>query len=284
MTTLKSWVVILLVLLVGIAAKGCSALKNKDFSSLCVDLSCADWETVRFTYNGIPIAGFRKPGSYEDRMVVYIEGDGIAWRNRYRVSRNPTPTDPIGLKLAMQDPRLGVFYLARPCQFVRLKSFDRCNPALWSTARYSEEVVEAMSYAVSELKRLESDKVELVGYSGGGVVAALLAARRADVDVLVTVASPLDTDAWTKHHGVSPLSESINPSSVLTWKEKTCRVHFYGKQDKVVPDSVVEPSLCSRVQQNAACFSILDYDHRCCWVRDWPELLAATRFCRNPDS
>lgn len=37
---------------------------------------------------------------------VYIEGDGLAWITRSRVSDNPTPLNPLALKLMVQDSSL----------------------------------------------------------------------------------------------------------------------------------------------------------------------------------
>ena len=37
-------------------------------------------------------------------VTIYVEGDGLAYRDRSRVSMDPTPTDPVALKLAALDP------------------------------------------------------------------------------------------------------------------------------------------------------------------------------------
>ncbi len=38
-----------------------------------------------------------------------------------------------------------------------------------------------------------------------------MAARRSDVELLVTVTANLDTGMWTEHHDVTPLTGSLNP-------------------------------------------------------------------------
>jgi esterase/lipase len=49
-----------------------------------------------------------------------------------------------------------------------------------------------MDAAVTALKRASgASRLRLVGYSGGGVMAMLLAARRDDVAQVVTIAAPL---------------------------------------------------------------------------------------------
>ncbi|MGX8941887.1 hypothetical protein ACWWJF_17980 [Symbiopectobacterium sp. Eva_TO] len=47
-------------------------------------------------------------------LHIYIEGDGRAWRDRYRVSGDPTPRRAMGLALAAEDTATNVVYLARP--------------------------------------------------------------------------------------------------------------------------------------------------------------------------
>ncbi len=55
-------------------------------------------------------------------LRVYIEGDGFAWINRYRISPDPTPRNPQALKLAASDGASEEIYVARPSQFVGVGS------------------------------------------------------------------------------------------------------------------------------------------------------------------
>jgi len=43
-------------------------------------------------------------GAVGATLRVYIEGDGFAWINRFRISPDPTPRNPVALKLAATDP------------------------------------------------------------------------------------------------------------------------------------------------------------------------------------
>ncbi|MBD3796273.1 MAG: hypothetical protein IE887_00755 [Campylobacterales bacterium] len=52
---------------------------------------------------------------------VYIEGDGIVYKTRYLISEDPTPIDPLGLKLMLSDPSDCKAYIARPCQYIDSK-------------------------------------------------------------------------------------------------------------------------------------------------------------------
>ena len=64
------------------------------------------------------LASFVRAEAPGQPLTVYLEGDGLAWASRTRPSTNPTPTDPVALKLAALDRSANVAYLARPCQYV----------------------------------------------------------------------------------------------------------------------------------------------------------------------
>ncbi len=69
-----------------------------------------------------------------------------------------------------------------------------------------------MSKALNQLKkRFKAKSLTVVGYSGGGAIAALLAAERDDIDRLVTVADNLDYRAWTSKNRMKPLKGSLSP-------------------------------------------------------------------------
>lgn len=184
--------------------------------------------------------GFRRGFSTGSKsLTVYIEGDGRAFINRHRVSGNPTPRDPVALKLAVADPAATAAYLARPCQFVQPLP-DNCEPRYWTTARYAPVIVEAMNVAVDRLKADSGAAgVTLVGFSGGGTIATLLAARRDDIDWLVTVAGNLDHAAWTAYHGDTPLDDSLNPADHSDALTNVRQLHLAGGRDDTLPPALV---------------------------------------------
>ena len=79
------------------------------------------------------------------QMVVYIEGDGMAWISRDQLSSNPTPVQPIALKLASIDTNANVLYVARPCQYLWPQKMNRCSSRYWSDKRGSEEVISSIN-------------------------------------------------------------------------------------------------------------------------------------------
>lgn len=100
-------------------------------------------------------------------LHVYIEGDGKAWRNRRQPTDNPTPDDPVGLRLAAVDRHDAVLYLSRPCQFVKGTNLRNCGVPLWTSARFAEPVINDIDHILNQAKsRAGASRLVLVGYSG----------------------------------------------------------------------------------------------------------------------
>lgn len=231
------------------------------------------------------LASYRRIGPGAD-LVVYIEGDGLAWINRAQLSDDPTPTDPVALRLAARDDASTVLYLARPCQYAALTGQQACDPKYWSSARYGAEMVDAMDRAISDVATTAGkSRLELVGYSGGGVIATLLAARRADVARVVSVAANLDVAFWTDYQKVSPLLQSLNPADFADRLARTPQVIFVGGRDDIVPTAVIEHY--TQQFSPAAPIKLValpDNTHDCCWAEKWPDLLRVARSFPSPNS
>jgi hypothetical protein len=198
-----------------------------------------------FTKNLIPgrnftLVSYVKIGKVGDPLVIYIEGDGLAWESRSRVSSDPTPTGQLVMRLAVLDPSPNVAYLARPGQYVSLGA-SPCDAKYWTAKRFSPEVIDDADLAVSRLRDIAGARsVSLVGYSGGGAVAALVAARRDDVTGLRTIAGNLDCDAVSKSNNVSPLKGSLNPVDIADKLKTVPQRHFIASGDRIIPVSVAE--------------------------------------------
>ncbi|RME32557.1 MAG: alpha/beta hydrolase, partial [Gammaproteobacteria bacterium] len=152
-----------------------------------------------------------------------------------------------------------------------------CAPRYWSTHRYSEEVIAAMDRAIDRLKvvlGMEGSRLLLIGYSGGGQVAALLAARRNDVAGLLTVAANLDHAAWTAYHDDTPLTGSLNAAVEAPRIARLPQRHLAGEEDEVVPPAIAFAYARRLGPKGGSTVTILPgFDHRCCWIREWPALL-----------
>lgn len=206
-----------------------------------------------------------------DSLTIYIEGDGLAWISRTRPSSNPTPINPLALSLAMKDQGRAV-YLGRPCQYVEDK---HCARKYWTSERFAPEVVDSMDDAVSQLKaKMQASKLVLVGYSGGGAIAALVAARRHDVIRLVTVAGNLDPQKWTQLLNVTPLTGSLNPADYWEKLVNIPQLHLVGGNDITVPLFVAESYQARFPDGKKPPIKIVaGFDHHCCWSTQWPELI-----------
>ena len=210
----------------------------------------------------------------ENTLTVYIEGDGHAWHTRTRPSDNPTPVEPVGLKLALQHPGQSVAYLGRPCQYTGAEANSACVEKVWTSHRFSPEVIESINGALSDLKRVSGTKMlQLVGYSGGGAIAAIVAAKRDDVASLLTVAGNLDHNFWTKEHNITPLEGSLNAADFAGLLVGKKQVHFLGSADKNIMPGIGD-SFRKRFPEEAQPEVILisEFTHNCCWVEQWPNL------------
>lgn len=207
-------------------------------------------------------------------LTIYVEGDGLAYSEPGLASDDPTPLHAVALELALRHPAAAVAYLARPCQFQQTLP-PQCRQAYWTARRYSPEVVEDMAQAVEQLKaEAMAKQVVLVGYSGGGAIAALVASRRHDVARLVTVAANVDTEAWVRLRQLQPLAGSLNPADQAQMLQSVPQLHFVGGRDRVVDVEVLR-AYQSHFPASARppVREIPDYDHHCCWSQRWPELI-----------
>lgn len=213
------------------------------------------------------------PPTRSAQLTIYLEGDGFAWLNSRQPSADPTPLDPLALRLALAQPDGNAAYLGRPCQYLGAAQAP-CAKRYWTDARFAEEVVHSLDQAINQLQaRAGAQRLVLVGYSGGGALALLLAARRDDVARVVTVAGNLDHAAWTRHHRVTPLQASLNPTTLRSRLAGVEQLHLVGERDRVITPQLVEAFIAGYPPGHRAQIKVLPgYDHRCCWADDWAQI------------
>ena len=235
-----------------------------------------------FESNSFSIMVYSRIDSPGDDINIYIEGDGLAWINRNRVSTDPTPRNPVALKLATTDSAMNVVYIARPCQYVLATGNGRnCEKSDWTSGRFSERVVESVNEVLSAIKNeSRSSGINLIGYSGGGAIAVLVAARRNDIKSLRTLAGNLDHDQFCRFHNVSAMHESLNAIDKAKAIAQIPQIHFVGAEDKTVPREIAEnfvkaqgPGACAEV------VSVKDVSHGKGWETTWDRLLKKTPSC-----
>lgn len=205
-------------------------------------------------------------------LTVYLEGDGFAWVSGSQPSSDPTPLNPMALRLALAQPQGRAAYLARPCQY--LAAQPGCAQRYWTDARFAKEVVGSLGQALDELKaRNGSQRLNLVGYSGGAALALLLAARRSDVREVITVSGNLDHARWTRYHRVSPLQNSLNPADDRAALARVHQLHLVGSEDRIVPPELVQAFVASLAPGTPVGMQVIEgYDHVCCWAEHWAQI------------
>lgn len=229
------------------------------------------------------LMSFERANPGGDQAVIYIEGDGYGWVNRSTLSNDPTPATHTLLELALQDSHPAVSYLARPCQYVGGLAGRNCTNNLWDEARFSPDVLKSMGEAIDQIKaRSGASSVSLVGHSGGGVVALLLAARRNDVKWVITVAAPIDTDYFTSLHHVSSFDHAANPTTYAAKLADIPQGHYVGDGDEAVPASIGRAYLSTLPHRRCARLTVVPgADHIDGWTRAWPGILRSAPSCAN---
>ena len=218
------------------------------------------------------IASFERVRQRSQPINLYIEGDGYIVVARGRISYDPTPTDPVALRLAAADDAANVAYLARPCQYVTNAA---CQPAYWLGKREAPEVIDAMSAALDALKlKYGITGFHLIGFSGGGAVATLLAAKRHDILDLRTVAGGLDQEAFASLHNLTPMWGSLDPADVAAHITHIPQRHFVGRDDTNIPIDIARSYAAKSGRPD--CIAITDVEgasHTDGWAERWPALL-----------
>jgi predicted esterase len=274
---------ILLLMIMCTLLSACSSIDTNEHANQLARNSALEKHTT--TIDGFVLTAYARLNNPNLPITVYIEGDGVAWFSRYELSTDPTPRAAIGLALAAQDTASNVLYLARPCQFNDFKTTP-CNSAYWSNQRFSKKVVTTMNDELQTfISNKSSQKIHLIGYSGGAAIAVLLAAQRDDVLSLRTVAGNLDNVYVSQFHHVNLMPESLNAIDVANKISDIPQLHFVGKNDKVIPPEIAKRFINqqeSTQQKTAQCAAIVEVDaeHQEGWATQWQKLLQHALPCK----
>ncbi len=222
-----------------------------------------------FTADGFQLESHTKDGKPTDKILhVYLEGDGLPWASETSISTDPTPRNPLMLRLMALDASPSL-YLGRPCYNGHAEDTG-CSPLLWTHRRYSPEVVDAMANGLAGYLRTHPYScLVFMGHSGGGALALLLAQRFHTTCAVVTLAGNADIDIWADWHGYNRLEGSLNPSQFAGGHYP--EFHYLGSKDKTIPPSIFQSVLHKR--PNARIIIIPEFDHVCCWEDHWQTIL-----------
>lgn len=222
--------------------------------------------------------------------TIYIEGDGKHWEKDVDIAHRwfdegNTPANPVGLHLASRDLSENLGYLARPCQYIYNPEEKGCSSLYWGSRRYSRDVVNSYHEALNEMKaRYNLTDIHLVGFDGGAVIAAYLAAERDDIKSLRTVAGVLNHSFITSERGLDPLSGSLNPIEIAPQLAKVPQIHFIGGADEMVTPGVYHSFRQAMGTSDCIHYSMVqDASHYLGWVDKWPDLLNIQPSCRYGD-
>ncbi len=213
------------------------------------------------------ITTYQKISNQHKPYVFYIEGDGAAFSGRYRISHNPTPRRQMFIDLAAMDDRPNVVYIARPCQYTPMTLNPTCKMQYWTDKRMSDDSVKSINEVINKINN--KHKFSLMGFSGGGGIAVLIAARNNMVKDITTIAANLDHVAFTTLHNVTPMIGSLNPIDYTEQIKNIPQLHISGGKDTIIPpfiaDKFVQKSSSNCVKQKI----YENISHTNGWKRVW---------------
>lgn len=207
--------------------------------------------------------------------TLYIEGDGATYVTPDKVSGNPTPVDPVGLRLAARDGGKNVIWLGRPCQYNEGWQHGKtCPSAYWTNKKYAPEVIASYMSALDQLKRdTRVTGFNVVGYDGGAAIAVILASKRDDILSLRTVAGNLDHRVTSQQNQTAFLDGSLNPVDFSAQISNLPQRHFIGKLDRVTPPTFYNSF--AQAAGNGSCMNVTlvdNADHERGWAEQWSVL------------
>lgn len=208
-------------------------------------------------------------------VIIYLEGDGLVINKYGEAAKNPTPTDPVALRLAIVDQRkISKIVINRPFHYI--KNIN-ANSKYWTTARYSDEIIQAILNSIKVCKKqFGFETIEIVAYSGGAAVALLLVPHLPNITKITTFAGNLDHVSWAKYHEAQPLFESLDPLKNKNILAKIPQVHFVGESDD---NTTVELGLGYQQKvgsNNVKIVQVPGFNHDSNnWPEIWQSVLAA---------
>ncbi|MCQ8103570.1 alpha/beta hydrolase [Methylomonas sp. SURF-2] len=226
-------------------------------------------QTLELPGGSYRLTAFYRPGQANERILhVYLEGDGRPWLRGQWPAADPTTHASLMLPLLALDTKPAL-YLGRPC-YNGHATDPGCEASLWTSARYGATVVSAMADALASFCESHAFKrIVLLGHSGGGSLAMLLAARLPQTALIVTLAGNYDIDAWADYHHYSRLDDSLNPAGQA--ETGLPEWHFLAERDRTVPPELFFSALRRRARAHVEVVPGLEHHEG--WLEQWPQIL-----------
>lgn len=179
-----------------------------------------------------------KPIQAGEPLTIYLEGDGRISTSYGMATEDPSSPEPLALKLAVQNTQGNVAYIARPCHYM-IAEDKLCQEKFWTTHRYSPEVITATAEAIQKLQQeTQTRSTHLIGHSGGGGIAVLVAPKLKGITQITTLSGNLSLELMDKHHKTEPLVGSLDPFTTARINALIPQKHYSGSKDTVVPPSI----------------------------------------------
>ena len=158
---------------------------------------------------------------------------------------------------------------------------EHCSVPYWTQKRFAKKIILAIDEAITIMASSSKIKdVHLVGYSGGGAVVAMVAAKRSDIASIRTVAGYMDHVALNSKAGVSPLTGSLDPIRAAPRLKSVPQIHYSGKGDKRVPSWVLKNF--RKAVGSSDCISLrqVNATHEEGWEKIWTRVWSKMPACR----
>ena len=242
---------------------GCASSPTSRFESFSekLELNKAVYQTDDFEH-----FVFSKDFKHTSHLHIYIGGDGSPWSTPTLINIDPTSAKAVLLNLMSLDTYPSLF-VGRPCYHSYGKG-KNCSNRWWTSHRYSAKVVTSMKQVIRQLiDKHRTPSLSLIGFSGGGTLAMLLAHDIPQVKHVVTINGNLDIDYWTNKHGYSPLVGSINPADLPALPESILKIHLLGADDKIIDAQHIKSTFADR--KNTEVIIYPKFTHHCCWADVW---------------
>lgn len=239
------------------------------------------------TTDNFQIQTFERVYQKGQPATLYIEGDGLYTVSAPAkvISDNPTPTDPVALRLAAQDSGQNVLWAARPCQYNKGWRGGKTCPADYSgSKKFAPEVIDTYNQVLDNMKAYYGiPSFDIVGYDGGAAIAVILASQRGDITSVRTVAGNLDNDAMADLAALPHSTESLNAKDFAAGIANIPQRHFIGKMDTVTPPAVYNSFAQAAGQGPCLNVTLVDRaDHQGGWVEQWKVLKDMPMDCAAP--
>ena len=124
--------------------------------------------------------------------------------------------------------------------------------------------------SIIEELSIKHKEIHLVGYSGGAGIAMYLGSiNNQSISSIRTVAGNINHNVLTQLLNISNLSKSLNFYPIVEKTKKVPQVHYYGLEDKVVPNQLQISYKNQNVDNNCINISSVKASHIKGWEDFW---------------